>query len=398
VYVLLGRAQWLWAGYELRPFSLVERLLSEARVIWFYLGLIVVPRISAFGLHHDDIIVSTGLFSPWTTLPSLLGLAGLIWLAWRMRRSAPLAAFGIAWFLIGHALESTVLPLELAHEHRNYVPLLGVLLAAGWGLLHALESTRRVRRMGILLTGVVLAYSSFVTGLRANQFGEEIRRTQIEAQYHPASARTRHEAGLSLSDLTDAAVPNSRIYAMARSHYVAATEIDANFKMSLLGLIQLDCKAKKTVERAELDELSRRLRETRFAPGDRGVLYGLKAMAIAGTACLNRLDVDGLFASALANASVSPAVQSILRSWHADYLWLHERDLTAARRELGQALKLNPGNPSNRLKWAQLMLIAGGQEQEPARRLLLELRGENFSEDERQTLNELLAANNPMRH
>jgi thioredoxin-like negative regulator of GroEL len=83
-------------------------------------------------------------------------------------------------------------------------------------------------------------------------------------------------------------------------------------------------------------------------------------------------------------------VQAMLHSWHADFLWLHERDLAAARGALGQSLALNPGNSSNRLKWAQLVLISGEREQ--ARRLLLELRGENLSADERQTLNELLAA------
>jgi hypothetical protein len=390
VYVLLGRAQWLWVGYDLRPFSLVERLLSEGRILWFYLSLMIVPRAEAFGLYHDDIAISTSLFSPWTTVPALLGLAGLVWLAWRLRKSAPLAAFGIAWFLIGHSLESTVLPLELAHEHRNYLPLLGVLLVAGWALLRALGGTRRARMAGLLLAGVVLVYSALITGLRADQFGEEVRRTQIEALHHPASARARHEAGLALSDLADALVPDSRIYALARGHYVAANEADPNFKMSLLGLIQLDCKAKKAAEQAEIDELSRRLRETRFAPGDTGALYSLKAMAIAGTACLNRAEVDGLFAAALANPGVSPAVQSILYSWHADYLWLHERDGAAARGALGKSLALNPGNPSNRLKWAQLLLISGEREQ--ARRLLLKLQGESFSAEERQTINELLAA------
>jgi hypothetical protein len=390
VYMLLGRAQWLWAGYDLRPFSLVERLLSEGRILWFYLGLMVAPRVEAFGLYHDDIAVSTSLFLPWTTLPALFGLASLVWLAWWLRRSAPLAAFGIAWFLIGHSLESTVLPLELAHEHRNYLPVLGVLLVAGWALVRALETSKQHRTAGIVLAGIALVYSSFVTGLRANQFGEEVRRTQIEALHHPASARARHEAGLALSDLPDAVLPDSRIYALARGHYVAATEADPNFKMSLLGLIQLDCRAKKAVERVEIDELSRRLRETRFAPGDRGVLYSLKAMAIAGTACLNRLEVDGLFASALANAGVSPAVQAMLHSWHADYLWLQERDGPAARNALARSLTLNPGSPSNRLKWAQLLFISGDREQ--ARRLLFELQGENFSAEERQTLNELLAA------
>lgn len=389
VYVLLGGAQWLWAGYDLRPFSLLERLMTEGRILWFYLGLMAVPRIDAFGLYHDDIVVSTGLLSPWTTLPALLGLAGLVWLAWRVRKSAPLAAFGIAWFLIGHALESTALPLELAHEHRNYLPLLGVLLAAAWALARALEDGR-YRPVGITLVATALVYSSFVTGLRANQFGEDLRRTQLEAQHHPASAQARHEAGIALSNLPEAAVPDSRIYALVRNHYQAASEADPDFKMSLLGLIHLDCKAKKALNRAAFDELSRRLHQTRFAPGDRSVLYSLKVMAIDGTACMSRPEVDSLFASAIANPGVSPFVQAFMHSWHADYLWLHERDLPAARSALGQSLALNPGNPSNRLKWAQLVLISGEREQ--ALRLLRELRGENLSADERQTLNELLAA------
>lgn len=389
VYVLLGGAQWLWAGYDLRPFSLLERLMTEGRILWFYLGLIVAPRIDAFGLYHDDIAISTGLLSPWTTLPALFGLAGLVWLAWRVRRSAPLAAFGIAWFLIGHALESTVLPLELAHEHRNYLPLLGVLLAAGWALARALED-ERYRPVGIALAGTALVYSSFVTGLRANQFGDDLRRTQVEAQHHPASAQARHEAGIALSSLPDAAVKDSKIYTVARNHYQAASEADPDFKMSLLGLIQLDCKAKKALNRVAFDELSRRLHQARFAPGDRSVLYSLKLMAIDDTACMRRTEVDGLFASAIANPGVSPYVQAFVHSWHADYLWLHERDLVAARSALGRSLALNPGNPSNRLKWAQLVFISGGREQ--ARRLLLELRGENLSVDERQTLNELLTA------
>lgn len=391
-YALLPRMQWLWAGYDLRPFTLVERLLTEGRVLWFYLGLMIAPRLGAFGLYHDDIAVSTDLLSPWTTLPALLGLAGLVWLAWRLRKSVPIVAFGIAWFMIGHALESTVLPLELAHEHRNYLPLLGILLPAGWALVLAMEGPRKA--IGIALAGAALAAFALVTALRADAFGDELRRAQIEALHHPASARARHQAGLALSELPEAAVPNSATYAAARKHLEAASQLDPQFKMSGLALIHLDCKAGVAVNPADLKELSRRLRETPFAPGDRGVLYSLKEMTIAGAICLNRSEVDGLFASALANPGVSPSVQSMLHSWHADYLWLREHDGAAARQALGQSLALNPGNPSNRLKWAQLVLISG--ERDEARRLLLQLQGENLSADERNTLNELLTLNTPV--
>lgn len=392
IYVLSPRAQWLWSGFELRQFTLVERVLTEGRVLWFYLGLIAVPRSDAFGLYHDDVAVSTGLLSPWTTLPALAGLAGLVWLAWRLRARAPLVSFGLTWFLIGHALESTVLPLELAHEHRNYLPLFGILLAGGAGLLHALESPGASKTIGLALTAAALVYFPFVTALRAHQFGDELRRTQIEAQNHRRSPRAQYEAGRALAGLSEAVAPNSTAYTLARRHYELANSLDPAFKMGGLALIDLTCRAGLPVEPAELMELSRRLRETPFAPGDRSVLYGLKEIAIANSICLARSKVDELFAAALANHSVSAGVQAMLHSWHADYLWLGAHDLVAARQALGTSLTLNPSNASNGLKWAQLVLISGDRAQ--ARQLLLALRDQSFSADERDTLNELLATVN----
>ena len=390
-YVLSPPAQWLWAGYEMRGFSLVERVLTEGRVLWFYLGLIVWPRLSALGLYHDDIALSTDSFTPWTTLPAWIGLAGLFWLVWRWRKRAPLLALGVAWFLIGHALESTVLPLEIAHEHRNYLPLFGPALMAGWALLHAFGCNNKLyRNIGITLAGMALAGITIVTILRANEFGDELTRNLIQVADHPGSSRAQYDAGLALTQMPDSALPGSQIHALARRHYQLAGALDPSSKLSWLALIYLNCKAGLAPGRAELDELTRRVRDTRFAPGDQGVFYNLKEMAIAGSLCLSRADVDGLFIAVLAKPRVSPGVQAILHSWHADYLWLHERDMAAARSALGQSLKLNPGNLSNRLKWAQLLLISGEQAQ--ARQLLLELRHENFSAEERNTINESLAA------
>ncbi|WP_427914250.1 tetratricopeptide repeat protein [Ramlibacter sp. MMS24-I3-19] len=330
-YAISPRAQWLWSGYDFRPFTLVQRLFTEARVLWFYLGLIIAPRLEALGLYHDDIAISTSAVAPWSTLPSLLGLVVLAGLVWCLRRRAPLVAFGTAWFLIGHALESTVLPLELAHEHRNYLPIFGVLIVAGWALTFALEGKGERKTIGVALVGTALAYFPFVTGLRAHQFGEDVRRTQIESQQHRKSARAQHEAAVVLSTLPESTAASSPTYSFARSHYELAGELDPDFKWGLLGLIDLNCNAKIPVAEAEVRELGRRLQQTHFAPGDRSVLYAVKDMEIAGGLCLDRPQVDGLFASALANPGVSPGVRSMLYSWHADYLWLHERDLRAAR-------------------------------------------------------------------
>ena len=150
------------------------------------------------------------------------------------------------------------------------------------------------------------------------------------------------------------------------------------------------CNAGRPVQTELVEELARRLSGTPFAPGDRNMLYSLKEMSIAGSICLSRPQMDSLFAAALANPGVSPGVQAMLHSWHADYLWLREHDIAAARSALGRSLALSPSNLSNRLKWAQLVLISGERAQ--ARQLLLELREQNYSANERKTLNELLAA------
>lgn len=389
VYMLSPFGEWLWAGYGLRGFSLSERLLTEGRVLWFYLGLILFPRLEAFGLFHDDFILSTGILSPWITLPALAGLLGIAWLAWRLRARMPLVSFGIAWFLVGHVLESTFLPLELVHEHRNYLPLFGILLAAVSVLVRTLENPGPVKTFGIALTATMLAYCSFVTALRADLFGDELRRSQIEAQHHRASARAQHEAGRVLAGLEGSDSPSSPRYSLAKVHYELAGQLDPNFKMNFLALIHLNCQAGIPVEQHWVGEMQRRLRETPFAPGDRTVLYSLKEMTLAGSVCLDRPDVDGLFGAAIANPGVSPGVRAMLYSWHADYLWLHEKDLPAAFVALGQSLTLVPSNPSNRLKLAQLRVIAGERDQ--ARQLLLELRSERLSMGERKTLDELLA-------
>lgn len=390
VYLFSPFGDWLWAGYSQRNFSLAERLLTEGRVLWFYMGLIVFPRLESLGLFHDDFSVSIGVTQPWSTLPALLGLFGLIWLAWRLRGRHVLATFGIAWFLIGHSLESSFLPLEMVHEHRNYLPLFGALLVVIACLQGMLKETGPLKTLGVSLTLVMMGYLSLVTALRAHEFGDEVRRSQVEAQHHRQSARSQYEAGRVLSGMVEVGAAGSPAYAMAKVHYELAGQLDTGLKMNWLGLIYLNCRVGIPVEPTWVDELRRRLAETPFAPGDRGVLYGLKEMAIDDSVCLVRGDIDSLFSAAIANSSVSASVRAILLSWYADYLWLHERDLPAARQALGASLALVGGNPSNRLKWAQLLLLNG--ELEKGRQQLLALRDEALSSPEKKTLDELLAS------
>lgn len=383
IYMLLPAGQWLWAGYQMRRFTLLERVLTEGRVLWFYLGLILFPRLEVFGLYHDDIPLSTGLLTPWTIIPAWLGLFVLVWLAWYARRRAPMLAFGLAWFLVGHSLESTVLPLEIAHEHRNYLPSFGIALIAAWALSQGVARGGWQKTLGVTLAVVFISYSALITGLRAHQYGDEIRRTQVESQHHRASARTHYEAGRALVSRIEITADSPQ-YSFVRSHYEQAGELAPDFKFSWLGLIHLNCTVGLPVERRWSEELSRRLQTTPFGPGDRSVLYSLKEMAVAGTLCLPRSEVETLFAAALANPTAEPHVRAILLSWLADYLTLAVHDLPAAQSALDKSLAITPHHPSNKLKRAQLAYLQGrGKE---ARDLLDGLKDARLARSERETL------------
>jgi tetratricopeptide (TPR) repeat protein len=183
-------------GYSVRNFTLIERLMTEARVIVFYLSLILIPRLNDFGLHHDDIPVSTGLFQPWTTIPSILVLVGMLALARASLRRHALVTFGILWFFVGHLLESTILPLEIAHEHRNYLASLGIIIACVYAALFLAE--RLSSRLFMVLIPISVIVLSTTTLFRSYQWADFTRLAIYEVAHHPnsASAHSNHAVAL----------------------------------------------------------------------------------------------------------------------------------------------------------------------------------------------------------
>lgn len=191
---LVFRPESITADYALREFSLSDRLLTQSRVLWFYLSLLVVPDIRAFTLYHDDILPSTGFLSPWTTAPAITGIALVLVLAIKYRARWPLFAFAVLWFFIGHSMESGVIALELAHEHRNYLPSMGLFFAAS-AALHRLTTrgTHPVITRAIIVS--IAALFAMVTALRAQAWATDERLIRQMAANHPASPRSQAMLG-----------------------------------------------------------------------------------------------------------------------------------------------------------------------------------------------------------
>ncbi|MCF8093721.1 MAG: tetratricopeptide repeat protein, partial [Desulfobacteraceae bacterium] len=109
------------SGYEGRPFTLGERLMTEPRVIMLYISLLFYPVSSRLMLIHD-IPLSHSLIDPWTTAASILLIVALLAAALCYSKKWPLIAFCVIFFFINHVIESSIIPLELVYEHRNYIP------------------------------------------------------------------------------------------------------------------------------------------------------------------------------------------------------------------------------------------------------------------------------------
>jgi hypothetical protein len=177
-------------GYQNRDFTLAERLLTEARVLFFYLGLLLAPGLRRFGLYHDDLATSTGLVDPWITLPAVIAWAVVLALTlWGARRREPWA-FAAAWFLVGHAMESTVLPLELVHEHRNYVPAVGLWIAVAAYAGRLWDMAGRLRGLVAIAAGVWLLAVVALSSLRADTWRSPDILLDTLARNHPNSYRS----------------------------------------------------------------------------------------------------------------------------------------------------------------------------------------------------------------
>ena len=121
--------QGMMLGYGIRHFTLVERLLTEARVVVWYLSLFLWPLPSRLSLEHD-VVISFSLLHPASTLGAITFLALLGWLVLRYRKKYPLYTYGGMWFFLNLLIESSIVPLELIFEHRLYLPSVGLALVS----------------------------------------------------------------------------------------------------------------------------------------------------------------------------------------------------------------------------------------------------------------------------
>lgn len=256
--------QALLSGYEDYDFTLSQRLMTQARVLMSYLSQIVLPRAPLMGLYTDDVTTSTGLLAPISTALSIALLTLLSGAAFAVRRNAPLVFVGWFFFLVAHVVESSLLPLDLYFEHRNYLPMIGVLWALT-GLLTTLLSKAPSnlvsrRKLGGLLVAVMIFSLAFATLGRVLVWQHKDTIIEQGIRYHPSSLRAQ---------LDNAALARDRRDWIAYSRIMAGLTGSEDSRSRLLGnlyLFALSCEQGREPNLALMDNISQiRLSRISFA-------------------------------------------------------------------------------------------------------------------------------------
>ena len=347
VLVLPGLAGLVWVlpdmafnpvAWQARNFTLGERLLSEPRIWFDYLRWIVLPTPHALSFYHDEVTVSTGLLTPWTTPVALLGVALLVALIAFLRARAPLVALGLALFLGAQLLTGTLIPLELVYEQRNYFASFGVLLALVPLLFPARAGAPLPLARGVLLAGLLLIWTG-ETAQTAYAWSSPLRLATELAERAPTSPRAQYELGRTYIVLSKYD-PKSPFTALAYAPLERAMNLPDSSILPEQALIFMNSRMGRPLKPMWWERMIAHLKSVPPGVQDESSLAALTKCAIEGACPLPPGPMVEAFVAALSHRHPSARIMQI----YADYALniLHDRGL--AERLLNDAVKIQPGN------------------------------------------------------
>jgi Flp pilus assembly protein TadD len=188
-----------------RPFSPMERLLTQGRVLFFYVSLLLYPIPSRLTLLHD-IDISRTLFDPWSTLAAIVGIVLCLLFAALKAKKYPLLSFAILFFILNHLIEGTIIPLELIFEHRNYIPSMFFFVPLAVLMVRCLDYFSYRRSFQVFMAGgfaLLLAFQGHTTFERndvvrsdTHLWLDNVRKAPGLSRPHINLARHYYEAGM----------------------------------------------------------------------------------------------------------------------------------------------------------------------------------------------------------
>lgn len=304
------------ANFIKRGFTLQERLLTEARVLFYYLRLLFCPTLSELSLYHDDFIVSTGLLQPADTLLSVLGLTAISLICALVARKDKIWLFAWGWFLVSQVLESSVISLELVHEHRNYFATIGPLILVPV-LIERIRAVRLRRAAQLAGAGVCLLLA-FLTWQRSMIWSNLVDQAAFEAASHPDSDRANYQLARVYLKLLDQR-RGEKYAELAEQALLRAGRSYRASNGSLFGRIHLAYYLKRQPDPALVENLRQNLRREPLQNSNIGFLEAFVSCQISSHCHMPHDQAVSLLVAALENPTGNRLTRSCIDRMLARY-------------------------------------------------------------------------------
>jgi tetratricopeptide (TPR) repeat protein len=187
---------------ETPDISRLSYFATQMTVLWKYISLFFWP----FSAHIDyDYPIIAGFLSANThyhfiarvldspAFGALLGHLLLVGIALYHLRRLPLIAFGILFYYLAHAVESSLIPIrDVIFEHRTYLPNLGIVILCAWFLMIFFPKllnqwlNARLATMALLILLIALGTA---TWLRNNQWRDPVALWRHNVEQSPNKQR-----------------------------------------------------------------------------------------------------------------------------------------------------------------------------------------------------------------
>ncbi len=193
--LILIAAVFIWMStwlplYEHRNFDLGERLLTQSRILIYYILLLVVPKTSTNGVHFENIEISRGLFDPVSTFFSIVAIVSIIILAVKYKKKYRVLSFSILFYFCAHIMESSFISLELYFEHRNYLPTMMFFFALSYSISILMK---RKSKLAFSIIVILISTYGFTTYARSSLWGDQLLLMSVWTENNPGSSRNYQE-------------------------------------------------------------------------------------------------------------------------------------------------------------------------------------------------------------
>lgn len=360
ILIVLIALKWQFfkESYVERGYTLEERLLTQSRILWFYIKLILVPDITQMTLFHDDIIISKSIFQPINTLYAIIAWVLTIIAGFSQRKRYPLIWLGICWYLVSHSIESSVISLEMVFEHRNYFPMVGVWISMV-GIVDALNRYLCVSKSIKIFFIVFVLLLATGTSVRAQHWADMRSLVKSEVIRNPNSSRNQYTAGLwYFSEFVGEKNPSTKShnYAEAVKHFEQAYKVDSMNLGGLLSLIRLNNLLDLDAKNIWVSELVYRLSEVQIERENMKQIDDFFKCNI-GIYCHTDINLINEMVLALEeNKKFIPKYKSYFYSLLGNY-FLHENLNEYALFYFAKANETEPDNQDHILNLATMLLI-----------------------------------------